>query len=326
MSRRSAAGWSSQSSGRAVVFGSLNMDLVTSAPRFPVPGETLTGHSFQMTHGGKGANQALACAKLGVPTALIGRVGSDDFGRALLESLGQAGVDVQGIREAAVPTGTAHIQKVDSGENSIVVVPGANHALDASDLAILDDALRDAAVLLLQLELPLKTVLAAAQLAVQRGVPVLLDPAPAQPIPPALLRLCSLLTPNESEAATLTGSPVLTFPEAVTAAQTLINWGASQVVIKRGRAGAYWTDGSAAQEVPAHPVTAVDTVAAGDAFNGGLAAALAEGCSLATALAWATATAAVSVTRPGAQSSLPNRQDMLALLDLASLPPLGVSP
>lgn len=322
---RSPVGWPLPSSGRVVVFGSLNMDLVTSASRFAVPGETLTGHSFQMSHGGKGANQALACARLGVPTALIGRVGSDEFGRALLESLGQAGVDVRGVRVAAVPTGTAHIQKADGGENSIVVIPGANHSLDAADLGTLDHALQDAAVLLLQLELPLQTVLAAARLAVRRGVPVILDPAPAQPLPPALLRCCFLVTPNESEAAVLTGAPVSSLPEAVAAAQTLIHWGASQVVIKRGRAGAYWTDGTAAQDVPALQVTAVDTVAAGDAFNGGLAVALAEGRPLATALAWAAATAAVSVTRPGAQASLPDRQVMLAQLNQASLSPRGVS-
>lgn len=297
------------------VFGSLNMDLVVRVARFPAPGETVSGHTFTAVPGGKGANQAAASARLGVETALVGRVGDDAHGEALLGALRESGVDVTGVtRTPGVPTGTAHIQVTDGGENTIVVVPGANHALEGSDLERLERALEGAAVLMLQLELPLPQVLGAARRAAARGVPVLLDPAPARPLPDELWRLCTLVTPNEHEAGVLTGLSVATDTGVRAAAEALLGLGAREVVVKRGAQGADWTDGETWHHVPAHRVRAVDTVAAGDAFNGALAAALASGLPRPEALAWGAATAAVAVTRPGAQTSLPTRAEMLRML------------
>lgn len=299
------------------------MDLVVRLARFPSPGETVAGQGFATVPGGKGANQAAACARLGVATALVGRVGDDPHGEALLSALRGSGVDVSGVaRTPGVPTGTAHIQVTAGGENTIVVVPGANHALDDTDLERLERALEGAAVLMLQLELPLPQVLAAARRAAARGVPVLLDPAPAQPLPDELWALCTLVTPNEHEAEVLTGLSVATAAEVRAAADAMRARGAREVIVKRAARGADWTDGETWLHVPAHRVEAVDTVAAGDAFGGGVAAALASGLTRAQALAWGAATAAVAVTRPGAQTSLPTRAEMLRMLEAGA----GASP
>lgn len=301
--------------GRVVVFGSVNMDLVVTLPHFPAPGETMTGLTFTTTPGGKGANQAAACARLGVPTALVGRVGTDAFGASIREGLRAQGVDVHGLRDADTPTGTAHIQVTAHGENTIVVVPGANHAVDDTDLAHLEALLVGARVLLLQLELPLGMVVRAADLARHAGVEVILDPAPAVPLPRTLLE-ASIVTPNQGEAAALTGAA---HHSAEDTARALIAAGAPQVIVKCGADGAVWTDGVHVRHVPAHAVQAVDTVAAGDAFNGGLAAARAHGLPMSEALEWGAATAGIAVSRPGAQASLPTLPDMRTLL--RSTPP-----
>lgn len=298
-----------------VVFGSINIDLVTRTPRLPRPGETLTGRSFATIPGGKGANQAVACARLGVPTHMIGRVGGDVFGQALLDSLQNNGVQTEGVLvDESTSSGVAAIAVDDDGENNIIVVPGANGQVNTADLERLAAVLPEAAVLLLQLEIPLEMVAAAAQLAQEQGVTVILDPAPAQPLPDTLYPLIDILTPNETEAAALVGFEVESQAAAHTAAQQLRDKGAKQIIIKRGGHGVYNFDGHTVIEQPAFPVTAVDTVAAGDAFNGSLAAALAEGLPLATALQWGCAGGAIAVTRAGAQPAMPKRGELVALL------------
>jgi ribokinase len=298
-----------------VVFGSINMDLVVRAPCLPVGGETLTGSTFFTAPGGKGANQAVACARLGARTHMIGRVGGDVFGETLRDGLRAEGVDVAGVViDAGQPSGVALIALDDAAENFIVVVPGANGVIGSEMIAGLDAALADARVLLLQLEIPLEAVLAAAQLARQRGVTTILDPAPARPLPPELYATTDILTPNETEAAALVGFPVRDAADARRAAGVLLERGARRVIIKMAARGAYWTDGSTEQLVPAFPVEAVDTVAAGDAFNGALAAALAEGLPFGEAVRWAAAAGALAVTKAGAQTSMPRRAEVLALL------------
>ncbi len=299
-----------------VVFGSINMDLVVRTPRLPVAGETLTGHSFFTAPGGKGANQAVAGARLGAATRMIGRVGDDVFGAALCDGLRADNVNIAGVlAQPGISSGTAVIAVNDAAENTIIVVPGANGQVGAEDLVRLDAALVGTSALLLQLEVPLAAVINAAQLARQRGVTVILDPAPAQPLPDALYRAADIITPNETEAAALVGFAIDGEDAAEHAAQALLARGVRQVIIKLGGRGAYWHDGAKGSFVPAFQVSAADTVAAGDAFNGGLAAALDTGIPLAEALRWGMAAGALSTTKAGAQPSLPTRDDVLALLE-----------
>ncbi len=291
-----------------VVFGSINMDLVVRTPRLPAPGETLTGHTFFTAPGGKGANQAVACARLGAPTRMIGRVGDDLFGDQLRMSLRSAGVQDDGVLTTPGPSGVALIAVDDTAENTIVIVPGANGAVSNEDIPRLERALDGARVLLLQLETPLAPVVAAARAARARGVTVLLDPAPALPLPDELYALADILTPNESEAAILTGIPVHDEQSAAAAARALLARGARTVILKLGARGALVADATGARLWQAFTVIPVDTVAAGDAFNGGLAVALSEGRSFEEAIRWGLAAGALSVTKPGAQPSMPDRQ------------------
>jgi ribokinase len=298
-----------------VVFGSINMDLVAGTQRLPRPGETLAGHSFRTVPGGKGANQAVACARLGAPTRMVGRLGADGFGVALRAGLVQEGIDVTGVGADPVqPSGVALITVEASGENTIIVVPGANGAVGAAELERLDAALAGARALLLQFEVPLEAVIAAAERARAQGVTVILDPAPAQALPAALFPLVDILTPNESEAAALVGFPIADEAAAAQAAHQLRARGSAAVVIKRGGHGALALTPDGVVALPAMPVTAVDTVAAGDAFNAGLAVALAAGQPFAMALRWGLAAGALAVTRPGAQEAMPTRDEVLDLL------------
>ncbi|MFO7167411.1 MAG: ribokinase [Chloroflexota bacterium] len=297
-----------------VVFGSINMDLVAQTPRLPAPGETIAGRTFFTVPGGKGANQAVAAARLDAPTKMVGRVGQDVFAATLRESLAAAGVDIAGVSETPGPSGVAVIAVDDAGENSIIVVPGANGAVGADDVARLERALDGARVLLLQLEVPLPAVLSAAQAARRRGVTVILDPAPAADLPAELYALADLITPNETEAAHLTGFAVRDLDAAERAAQELLARGVGMAVIKMGGRGILAADRSGSTHYPAFPVTPVDTVAAGDAFNGGVAAALSAGLPIDEALRWGCAAGAISVTRAGAQPSMPTRHELLALL------------
>ncbi len=298
-----------------VVFGSVNMDLVVRTSRAPEPGETLTGRTFHTAPGGKGANQAVACARLGAATRFVGRVGADAFGAALRDGLRAAGVDISGVAtDDAASSGVALITIDDAAENRIIVVPGANGTVGAEDLARLDTALADANVLLLQLEIPLDAVREAARLARGRGVTVVLDPAPARPLPRDLYGLVDILTPNATEAAALAGATVRDAADAARAAHTLQGLGAARVVVKLGGAGVYWRDGVDEGSLPAYPTTIVDTVAAGDAFNGALAAALDAGHDLGTAVRWGAAAGALAVSKAGAQEAMPDRQALLAML------------
>jgi ribokinase len=292
-----------------VVFGSMNMDLVARTPKLPVPGETLLGYSFTTTPGGKGANQAVATARLGAATSMVGRVGHDSFGQELLTSLKSVGVDTQAVLvDEACTSGVAMIAVDDRSENHIIVIPGANGRIDETDVERLAQCLANAAVLLLQFEVPIVAVQAAAKAAKQAGVKVILDPAPAiADVPAELYTQIDVITPNAIEAEQLVGFPVNTPEHTAQAARILHQRGIETVVIKLGANGVFCSTGNTSFFTPTFPVQAVDTVAAGDAFNGGFAVALAEGQSLQAAIVWGTAAGALSVTKAGAQSSLPDR-------------------
>jgi ribokinase len=299
-----------------VVFGSINMDLVARVPRLPSPGETLAGHSFSTVPGGKGANQAVACARLGAATRMIGRAGDDAFGGELRGSLRGYGVDITGVAvHPGVASGVAVITVDDAAENEIIVVPGANGGVGREDLIRLEAALDGARVLLLQLEVPPDAVVAAAEMGHRCGVTVILDPAPAQPLPRALYAAVDILTPNESEAAALVGFPLDDSDAIVRASQVLLSRGARSVIVKLGGKGVFWSNGLESAHFPVFPVAAVDSVGAGDAFNGGLAVGLCEGLGIAAAIRWGLAAGALSVTKSGAQPSMPDRAAVEILLN-----------
>lgn len=299
-----------------IVFGSINMDLVVRAPSLPVPGETLLGHDFFTAPGGKGANQAVAIARLGVPTQMVGRVGQDSFGGELVNSLKISGVQTdQVLVDEAVGSGVAMIAVGDAGENQIIVVPGANGQVNEADVERLVSLLPGAIALLLQFEIPMNAAIAAAQAARAVGVTVILDPAPAQmDVPKRLYPLVDIITPNEIEAGQLVGLPVDGPESATQAAMILRQWGVGSAIVKLGAQGALCATAGETFLVPAFPVLAVDTVAAGDAFNGGLAAALFEGLPLRQAVVWGAAAGAIASTKAGAQSSLCDRQTFNAFL------------
>ena len=297
------------------VVGSLNMDLVVRAPRIPQPGETIIGGDFRTVPGGKGANQAVAAARLGGQVSMVGRVGGDAFGGALLDNLCAAGVDRAFVtRDSEAATGIALITVDDGGQNSIVVASGANMRLVPADVDAAEAAIVASDALLLQLESPTETVTRAAELARSHGVRVVLNPAPAGPIPPALLALVDVLIPNESETAYLAGMVVGDQVQAEAAAHSLRDMGVTTVVLTLGERGAMlaWEGGT--QLFPAFGVTPVDTTAAGDAFVAGFAVALAEGRSLAEAVRWGNAAGALAATKMGAQPSLPTRTALEKML------------
>lgn len=295
-----------------VVFGSINMDLVVRSPRLPKAGETIVGHTFFTAAGGKGANQAVAAGKLGAEIRLFGSVGDDVFAETLRQSLLGYGVNIDGVvKVAGVPSGVALITVDDNAENNIVIVPGANDAFPQTSFSQLEAALAQARILLLQLEVPIEQVIHAAKMAKTHGVTVILDPAPARQIPDELYRLADVITPNETETQVLTGITVNSQQDAAKAAAELQRRGVRYAVIKQGSKGVYWSEAGAASEfVPVFKVKAIDTVAAGDAFNGGLALALSEGKPFAEAIRWGSATGAISTTRQGAQPSMPSRAEV----------------
>lgn len=307
---------SSARPAQAIVFGSVNMDLVSRTSRLPKPGETLMGSAFYTTPGGKGANQAVALARLGVPTQMVGRVGRDTFGRDLLESLRSVGVQTDAIAiDDTIHSGVAVITVADSGENQIIGVLGANGQLDMADVQRLTALLPQVNTLLLQIEVSLAAVRAAAQVAHQAGVRVILDPAPVPSESLAdLYPLVDILVPNEVEAGQLVGFPVQDLETAAKAASILRHQGANTVIVKLGAQGVFCDTGQDAFFTPAFAVEAIDTVAAGDAFAGGLAAALVEGLPLRQAIVWGSAAGALAATQMGAQSAMPDRATFDAFL------------
>lgn len=296
-------------SARVLVAGSLNIDLVVRVERQPHPGETVLGGDVRTFPGGKGANQAVAAARAGGAVRLLGKVGRDAYGRELRRAAREAGVEVSGLLEHPGPSGLAFITVSGSGENMIVVSPGANARLGPE--AVTDEALAGAQVALAQLEIPLETVTRLFERARAAGVFTVLNAAPARPLDDALLGQLDCLVVNAGEAALLSGCPA-DAPEQ--AAETLLSRGAGAVVVTLGAAGALWQSGEEGGRVAAETVTVTDTTAAGDAFCGALAVALAEGEPLGRAVRFANAAGALATTRTGAQPSLPARREIETLL------------
>ncbi len=306
------------------VVGSLNMDLVARSPRIPRPGETILGGEFRTALGGKGANQAVAAARMGGQVSMVGRVGSDAFAQSLLDGLAADGIDhAYVMRDPEAATGVALIVVDDRGENSIVVASGANMRLSPADVDAAEAAIAVADVLLLQLEVPLGVVVRAAEVGRAHGATVILNPAPACLLPPELLSLIDVLIPNESETALLTHLPVGNRVEIEAAALALRGLGVDTVVLTLGEQGALLVEKGKQEFVPAFEVTPVDTTAAGDAFVGGFAVALAEGRSLADAVRWGNAAGALATTQLGAQPSLPARRAVEALMAQVNTGPLS---
>lgn len=298
-------------SPRILVLGSSNTDMIIKLDRIPRPGETILGGEFATAPGGKGANQAVGAARAGGQVMFVARVGRDIFGEQAVAGFVRDGIAVDYVfRDPAAPSGVALIFVAEDGENSIAVASGANAKLSPADVKKARPAFTDASVLLMQLETPLTTVQAAAELAAQRGLRVILNPAPARPLPDELLRLVSILTPNETEAELLTGIAVKNDSSAVQAAGKLLARGVQTVILTLGARGAFIATKESSQLVPSFKVKPVDTTAAGDIFNGALAVALAEDKSLPDAVRFANAAAALSVTMLGAQPSAPARKQI----------------
>ena len=300
-----------------VVVGSINTDLVSVAKRIPEPGETVIGTDFQIHPGGKGANQAVAVARLGYPVQLIGRLGSDAFGSQLRSHLENSGVNVAGIATSDGTSGVAVIVVSEKGENSIVVTPGANSKVTPQDLETNIDAIRNAGIVLAQLEIPTETVEYLAAICVRESVPLILDPAPAIGLPQRIFDRIAWLTPNQSEAAFYVGNAEHLengyLPDEI--AKELLGKGSLGVVLKMGEHGVFIVSRDLRGTfIPAFKLNVIDTTAAGDAFNGGFATGLMLGKSPAESARFATAVAGISVTRRGAQPSMPSMGEVERLL------------
>jgi ribokinase len=287
------------------------MDLVVRSPRIPVPGETILGGDFLMVPGGKGANQAVAVARLGARAVFVARLGDDVFGRKSLENFKSLGVDARHVTLASdAPSGVALITVDATGNNAIVVAPGANAKLSPEDVYRAQSDICSAGAVVAQLEVPLATVQCVAELAYHAGVPFILNPAPAQKLAPELLGMVAVLTPNETEAHLLTGIEVVDAASAGAAADLLLKTGVKAVIVTLGAKGCLLAEGSARELIPAEKVKVVDTTAAGDAFTGSLAVGVGQGHSLRNAAVFAARAAALSVTKMGAQPSMPTMQEV----------------
>jgi len=298
-----------------VVFGSINMDLTAYVPKLPQLGETLRGSSYITVPGGKGNNQAVAAARLGANVKFIGRVGCDGFGKEVLQIVANENVDVsQVMKDTDNGTGIAVICVDEHADNSIIIISGANFALDDSDVQRARANMQDAKVLMLQLEIPKEACLNAAKAAKEMGVLVVFDPAPAIPLPDDAYPLMDFITPNEVETEILVNFKPTNQEEAARAAKLLLNKGVGTAIIKLGARGVYYENKTESGFVPPFKVNPIDTVAAGDAFNAGLAVAVSEGKPLAEAVRWGAAAGAIATTRKGALPSMPHRDELLALL------------
>ncbi|WP_122838301.1 ribokinase [Pseudomonas viridiflava] len=298
---------------KVAVIGSLNMDLVTRAPRLPRGGETLIGQSFATVSGGKGANQAVAAARLGAQVSMVGCVGNDAYGTALRDALVAEQIDCQAVSTVEGSSGVALIVVDDNSQNAIVIVAGANGALTPAVIGCFDAVLQAADVIICQLEIPDASVGHALKRARELGKTVILNPAPAsRPLPADWYANIDYLIPNESEATALSGVPVDSLDSAKVAAARLIALGAGKVIITLGAQGSLFASGSRLEHFPAPAVKAIDTTAAGDTFVGGFAAALANGQDEAAAIRFGQVAAALSVTRAGAQPSIPTLSDVQA--------------
>ncbi len=303
---------------RIVVVGSINLDLVAATQRIPIAGETIAGLSFRTFPGGKGANQAVAAARLGGAVSMVGKLGADAFGVQLRESLEESNVNTEAIEVVSGSSGVALITTDPKGENAITVVASANAHLFPADLDANASLIRSAGILLTQLEIPLETVEYLAAIAAEEQIPLVLDPAPARSLPSSLLKSIEWLTPNETETCILLGRGPQELSENLIedAANALLDCRCRNVILKLGDRGCYaaLSDGTR-RRLPAYAVKAVDTTAAGDAFNGAFAVALMNGLEPLESASWASAVAAISVTRAGAQSSMPTASEVARFLE-----------
>ena len=297
-----------------LVIGSLNADLVVRAPRFPQAGETISGEDLQTFAGGKGANQAVAAARLGASVYMLGRVGEDNFGDFLLDNLQSNNVDTKFVQRDQASTGTAIILVDSNGQNSIVLSAGANGRV--SDVDVKTATFSNFNLLLLQLEIPIETVLSAAQRARESGLRVLLNPAPAHALPDELISLPDFLLPNETELSLLTNQPVSDIPSAEKAALALLARGAQTIIVTLGANGALLVTKENTQHIPPFKVNVVDTTAAGDAFIGGFASALLQNKSLEESVRYGCACGALATTKFGAQPSLPTKEEVERFMSL----------
>jgi ribokinase len=296
---------------RILVIGSSNTDMVIKTDKIPVPGETILGGTFLMNPGGKGANQAVAAARLGGKVTFITKRGNDLFGNQTIGLLMREGIDSQYVvKDMDHPSGVALITVDRSGENSIVVAPGSNGHLLQDDIPAKLFETKKFGILLLQLEIPVTTVEYSATKAKEYGIKVILNPAPAQPLPDSLLRRTWLLTPNEIEAETLTGIAINSEATCRKAAIVLTGRGVKNIIITMGETGAFVKSDSFSGMIPGIGVKAIDTTAAGDIFNGALAVAISEGLGMKEAVTFANKAASISVTRMGAQASAPYRNEL----------------
>ena len=299
---------------KILVIGSLNADLVVRSPRFPSPGETIQGENLVTIPGGKGANQAVAAARLGAQVAMIGRVGTDTFGSMLINNLKQNKVNADRvIKDGSSATGTAVIVVDSQGQNSIILSPGANGKVTPSDIN--PGSFSSSSLLLLQLEIPIETVIHSANLAREKGLLVLLNPAPAHDLPDDLLKTADYILPNETELGLLTGKPVKDLAMVGAAGLSLLARGAKNIIATLGAQGALIVNKDGVKLIPSFKVNIVDTTAAGDAFIGGLAVGLLNGKSLEDAVQYACACGALAVTKFGAQPSLPNAEDVNGIIN-----------
>lgn len=300
---------------RVVVVGGANVDMVATAPRLPKPGETVIGTNFTIACGGKGANQAVAAARLGASVSFIGRVGDDMFGEMLERSLREAGVDTTFLkRDSSSHTGVAQIYVAQDGENCIIVVLGANGRVSGGDIEEAEERISNSHCLVLQLEIPYEAATRAVEIANKHGVKVVSNLAPAQEFARELLSMCDVVTLNESEATQMTGIAINDLDDAMRGAKALLEMGARAVVLTMGKQGAVAADKGGIEHIPAFKVDSIDATAAGDAFTAALAVRLCEGVSLRDAVVFANAAGALATTKLGAQPSLPYRSEVEMLL------------